>query len=104
TAEETTKVAIMYTLHAVKVGADASLLINSYYSHPKYEEIYEHFKAVANSVDFPIMIYNNPFTSGIDIGTETILQVAHDVDNITHIKESSGDNSKMRHIARNSVV
>lgn len=100
TAAETTKEAIMYTQHAEKVGADASLLINSYYAHPKDEEIYEHFKAVANSVDFPIMIYNNPFTSGIDIGTETILQVAHDVDNITHIKESSGDIGKMRDITR----
>lgn len=100
TAAETTKDAIMYTQHAEKVGADASLLINSYYAHPKDEEIYEHFKAVANSVKFPIMIYNNPFTSGIDIGTDTILQVARDVDNITHIKESSGEITKMRDITR----
>src|SRR5699024_323771 len=83
TAAETTKDAIMYTQHAERVGADGSLLINSYYAHPKDEEIYEHFKAVAHSVNFPIMIYNNPFTSGIDIGTETILQVARDVENIT---------------------
>lgn len=100
TAAETTKDAIMYTQHAEKVGADASLLINSYYAHPKDEEIYEHFKAVANSVKFPIMIYNNPFTSGIDIGTDTILQVARDVENITHIKESSGEITKMRDITR----
>lgn len=103
TAAETTKDAIMYTKHAEKVGADAALLINSYYAHPKDEEIYEHFKAAAEAVSFPIMIYNNPFTSGVDIGTETILKVARDVENITHIKESSGDISKARDISRQGM-
>lgn len=100
TAAETTDDAIFYTQHAEKAGADAALLINSYYAHPKDEEIYEHFKAVANSVQFPIMIYNNPFTSGVNIGTETILKVARDVENITHVKESSGDMTKFREITR----
>lgn len=100
TAAETTKDAIMYTKQAEEAGADAALLINSYYAHPKDEEIYEHFKTVAESVSFPVMIYNNPFTSGVDIGTETILNVARDVENITHIKESSGDICKLRDIAR----
>lgn len=100
TAAETTDDAIFYTKHAEKVGADAALLINSYYAHPKDEEIYEHFKAVATSVKFPIMIYNNPFTSGVNIGTDTILQVAKDVENITHIKESSGEIGKLRDITR----
>ncbi|MFD1037541.1 4-hydroxy-tetrahydrodipicolinate synthase [Virgibacillus byunsanensis] len=100
TAAETTQDAIMFTKHAESAGADAALLINSYYAHPKDEEVYEHFKAVAESVSFPVMIYNNPFTSGVDIGTETILNVARDVENITHIKESSGDISKLRDITR----
>lgn len=100
TAAETTADAIEYTRQAEKAGADASLLINSYYAHPKEDEIYEHFKAVAESVQFPIMIYNNPFTSGVDISTETILRVGRDVENITHIKESSGGIGKVRDIAR----
>ncbi|GGC84655.1 4-hydroxy-tetrahydrodipicolinate synthase [Thalassobacillus devorans] len=100
TAAETTKDAIMFTQQAEAAGADAALLINSYYAHPKDEEVYEHFKAVAESVRFPIMIYNNPFTSGVDIGTETILNIARDVENITHVKESSGDIRKARDIAR----
>lgn len=100
TAAETTKDAIMYTKQAEEAGADAALLINSYYAHPKDEEIYVQFKEVAESVDFPIMIYNNPFTSGVNIGTETILKVARDVENITHIKESSGDIGKVRDITR----
>ncbi|WP_106497796.1 4-hydroxy-tetrahydrodipicolinate synthase [Lentibacillus sp. Marseille-P4043] len=100
TAAETTADAVKYTKHAEDVGADAALLINSYYAHPKDHEIYEHFKTVAQSVTIPVMIYNNPFTSGVDIGTETILNVARDVDNITHIKESSGEIQKVRDITR----
>lgn len=100
TAAETTADAVEYTKKAESVGADAALLINSYYAHPKENEIYEHFKTVAESVSLPIMIYNNPFTSGIDIETETILQVGRDVDNITHVKESSGEIRKVRDISR----
>lgn len=100
TAAETTADALAFTKQAEAAGADASLLINSYYAHPKDEEIYEHFKAVAESVSLPVMIYNNPFTSGVNIGTETILKVARDVENITHIKESSGDISKVRDVTR----
>ncbi|WP_079527840.1 4-hydroxy-tetrahydrodipicolinate synthase [Halobacillus hunanensis] len=100
TAAETTADAVVYTRQAEDAGADAALLINSYYAHPKDEEIYEHFKTVAESVSLPIMIYNNPFTSGVDIGQETILKVARDVENITHIKESSGEIRKVRDITR----
>ncbi|GAA0609530.1 4-hydroxy-tetrahydrodipicolinate synthase [Virgibacillus siamensis] len=107
TAAETTADAVEYTKKAESVGADAALLINSYYAHPKDNEIYEHFKTVAESVSLPIMIYNNPFTSGIDIETETILQVGRDVENITHVKESSGEIRKVRDIVRqggNSII
>ncbi len=100
TAAETTADAIEFTQQAEQAGATASLLINSYYAHPKENEIYEHFKAVAASVQFPIMIYNNPFTSGVDISTETILKIGRDVENITYVKESSGDIRKARDIAR----
>lgn len=100
TAAERTEDAIMYTKQAEEEGADAALLINSYYANPTDEEVYEQFKTVAESVNFPVMIYNNPFTTGVNIGTETILKVARDVENITHIKESSGDISKLRDITR----
>src|SRR5699024_7697585 len=81
-------------------GADAALLINSYYAHPTDEEVYEQFKSVAESTNLPVMIYNNPSTTGVDISTDTILQVAKDVKNITHIKESSGDITKVRDLIR----
>src|SRR5699024_10268515 len=63
-------------------------------------EVYEQFKSVAESTNLPVMIYNNPSTTGVDISTDTILQVAKDVKNITHVKESSGDITKVRDIIR----
>lgn len=100
TAAETTLDAIEFTQQAEKAGADAALLINSYYAHPKEDEIYEHFKVVAESVKFPVMIYNNPFTSGVNISVDTILKVGRDVENITHVKESSGEIRNVRDISR----
>lgn len=100
TAAENTADAIEYTQQAEKAGADAALLINSYYAHPTDEEVYEQFKSVAESTNLPVMIYNNPSTTGVDISTDTILQVAKDVKNITHIKESSGDITKVRDLIR----
>ena len=100
TAAETTADAIEYTQQAEKAGADAALVINSYYAHPKEDEIYEHFKAVAESVKLPVMIYNNPFTSGVNISVDTILKVGRDIENITHVKESSGDIRNVRDISR----
>lgn len=100
TAAETTRETIEYTQQAEAAGADGALVINSYYAHPTEEEIYEHFKAVAASVQFPIMIYNNPSTSGVDISTETILRIGRDIENITHVKESSGDIRKVRDVTR----
>ncbi|MGK7376349.1 4-hydroxy-tetrahydrodipicolinate synthase [Planococcus sp. 1R117A] len=100
TAAETTADAIEYTQQAEKAGADAALVINSYYAHPKEHEIYEHFKAVAESVELPVMIYNNPFTSGVNISVDTILKVGRDIENITHVKESSGDIRNVRDISR----
>ncbi|SIT72409.1 4-hydroxy-tetrahydrodipicolinate synthase [Edaphobacillus lindanitolerans] len=100
TAAETTADAIEYTRQAEQAGADGALLINSYYAHPTEHEIYEHFKAVADSVSLPVMIYNNPFTSGVNISVETILKVGRDVSNITHIKESSGEIRNVRDISR----
>lgn len=100
TAAETTKDAIEFTKQAEEAGADASLLINSYYAHPNEEEIYQHFKATAEAVQFPVMIYNNPGTSGVDISVDTILRTGRDVENITHIKESSGKIRNVRDISR----
>ncbi|MFJ8414441.1 4-hydroxy-tetrahydrodipicolinate synthase [Bacillus paramycoides] len=100
TAAETTKETIEYTRHAEAHGADCALIINSYYCKPKEEEIYFHFKEISNVVNIPIMLYNNPFTSGVDMSTELMLRIGKECENVTHIKESSGDIRKARDLVR----
>ncbi|MFS0644441.1 4-hydroxy-tetrahydrodipicolinate synthase [Siminovitchia sp. 179-K 8D1 HS] len=100
TASETTKETIEYTKQAEANGAEAALIINPYYCKPKEEEIYFHFKEVAKETNLPIMLYNNPGLSGIDMGTELMLRLGRDCENITHVKESSGDIQKARDLAR----
>ncbi len=100
TAAETTKETIEYTKYAEAYGADCALIINSYYCKPKEEEIYFHFKEISNAVNIPIMLYNNPFTSGVDMSTELMLRIGKECGNVTHIKESSGDIRKARDLVR----
>lgn len=100
TASETTKETIEYTKQAEANGAEAALIINPYYCKPKEEEIYFHFKEVAKETNLPIMLYNNPGLSGIDMSTELMLRLGRDCENITHVKESSGDIQKARDLAR----
>ncbi|PWW28792.1 4-hydroxy-tetrahydrodipicolinate synthase [Cytobacillus oceanisediminis] len=100
TAAETTKETIEYTKQAEASGADCALIINPYYMKPKEEEIYYHFKEVSDSVNIPIMLYNNPFTSGVDMSTELMLKISKECEKVTHIKESSGDIRKVRDLSR----
>ncbi|WP_026573700.1 4-hydroxy-tetrahydrodipicolinate synthase [Bacillus sp. UNC438CL73TsuS30] len=100
TSAETTKETIEYTKQAEAHGADCALIINPYYGKPKEEEIYFHFKEVSDAVNIPIMLYNNPFTSGINMSTELMLRIGRDCENVTHIKESSGEIAKARDLAR----
>lgn len=98
TASEYTNDAIRLTQSAENLGADGVLVINSYYAHPTDEEIYHQFKDIAESTSLPVMIYNNPFTTGIDIGQNTLINLGNNVKNITHLKESSGSIQKLRDI------
>lgn len=100
TAAETTKETISYTKHAEIHGASGALIINSYYCKPKEEEIYFHFKEISNAVNLPIMLYNNPFTSGVDMSTELMLKIGRDCESVAYIKESSGDIRKARDLIR----
>ncbi|MED3554044.1 4-hydroxy-tetrahydrodipicolinate synthase [Cytobacillus praedii] len=100
TAAETTKETIEYTKQAEAQGADCALIINSYYCKPKENEIYFHFKEISNAVNLPIMLYNNPFTSGVNMSTDLMLQIGKECERVTHIKESSGEITKVRDLAR----
>ncbi len=99
TTAETTAKTLEYTQHAEKIGADGVLILPPYYYNPSQEEIIYHYETIADNVNIPIMIYNNPGTSGVDIKLETVLKLA-EKENIKYIKESTGDIIRLREIER----
>jgi len=95
TGSNSTAEAIMLTKHAAKAGADASLQVTPYYNKPTQKGIYLHFKAVAESVDIPIILYNIESRTGRNIEPETVAKLANDCKNIIGIKEASGNLEQM---------
>jgi 4-hydroxy-tetrahydrodipicolinate synthase len=98
TGANSTAEAISLTKHAVRAGATASLQVAPYYNRPTQKGMYEHFKAIANSVDIPIILYNIPSRTGVNIEPETIAKLAHDCKNIVGVKEASGNLEQMSRI------
>ncbi len=94
TAACSTRRVIELTRFAEDTGVDGALIVPPFYSKIDDEEIYKHYENIGTSVDIPIMLYNNPFTSKIDIKPELILKIA-EIDNIKYVKESSGDISRI---------
>ncbi len=90
TAACATRRVIELTKYAKDVGADGAMIVAPFYTKPKENELYEHFKNVAEAVDLSIMLYNNPWTSKVDMQPTLIAQLA-EIDNIQYVKESSGD-------------
>jgi len=98
TGSNSTQEAIILTRHAAKSGADASLQVSPYYNRPTQKGLYEHFKAVAESVNIPIILYNIASRTGVNIEPETIAKLAHDCPNIVGVKEASGNLDQMSRI------
>jgi len=98
TGSNSTQEAIMLTRHAAKAGADASLQVSPYYNRPTQKGLYEHFKAVASSVDIPIILYNIASRTGVNIEPETIAMLARECKNIVGVKEASGSLDQMSRI------
>jgi len=98
TGSNSTEEAIMLTKHAQKSGADASLQVSPYYNRPTQKGLYEHFKAVAEAVDIPIILYNIASRTGVNIEPETIAKLARDCKNIVGVKEASGNLDQMSRI------
>lgn len=94
---ETTQKAIENARAAEKAGASAVLILPPYYYIPSQEEIYGHYRKIAEAVGIPIMIYNNPFSSKVDVKAETVAQLAK-LPNIRYIKESTGDIKRITEI------
>jgi 4-hydroxy-tetrahydrodipicolinate synthase len=90
TGGNSTVEAIALTRHAKEVGADASLQVVPYYNRPSQEGMYRHFKAIAESTDLPVILYNVPGRTVADMSNETVLRLAA-VDNIIGIKDATGN-------------
>lgn len=90
--------AIEMTTFAKKVGADATLQVGPYYNKPMQEGFYEHFKAIAENVDLPIVLYNIPGRCGAGMTPETVGRLA-ELENIVAIKEATGSLDQASEIA-----
>ena len=82
-------------------GIDAILSVVLYYNKPSQEGIYQHYKAIANSTDLPIILYNVPGRTGVNMTAETTLRLARDFKNIVGVKEASGNITQMDDIIKN---
>ena len=89
TGSNATDEAIAFTRHAKRVGADGALLITPYYNKPTQEGLYQHYAAVAQAVDLPLILYNIQGRTGINMTPETIARTAQ-LPNVVGIKEGSG--------------
>jgi 4-hydroxy-tetrahydrodipicolinate synthase len=98
TGSNSTEEAIILTKHAAASGADASLQVSPYYNRPTQKGLYEHFKAIAEAVDIPIILYNIASRTGVNIEPETIAKLAKDCKNIVAVKEASGSLDQMSRI------
>ena len=99
TGSNSTSEAISLTKFAEDAGADASLIITPYYNKPQQHALIEHYGAVSQATDIPIIAYNVPSRTGINMDVETIVELAK-IDNIDAVKEASGSVDKVSDIYR----
>ncbi len=90
TGANSTREAIDLTRCAMEAGADACLLVTPYYNKPTQEGLYQHFKAVAEAVPIPQILYNVPGRTAVDMSNETTERLSH-ISNIVGIKDATGD-------------
>jgi 4-hydroxy-tetrahydrodipicolinate synthase len=101
TGSNATASAIEWSTTARDLGVDAVLVVAPYYNKPTQEGLYVHFRAVAEAVaGLPVVIYNVPGRTGLNIAAATTLRLAHEVENIVGIKEASGDLAQIMAILR----
>jgi 4-hydroxy-tetrahydrodipicolinate synthase len=93
----TTSEAVRLSRYAEDAGADGVLVVPISYWPLTEHEVYEHYKAVASAISIPVVIYNNPWTTGTDIKPPTLARLA-EIENIRYVKESSGDVTRVTSI------
>lgn len=91
TGSNSTRTAIESSRRAEEIGVDGLLLVVPYYNKPSQEGMYRHFRAIAEAVTLPCILYNVPSRTGISMSAATQLRLAHEVSNINGTKEASGD-------------
>lgn len=101
TGSNNTYGSIKLTKQAEEVGVDAVMLVAPYYNKPNQEGLYQHFKEIAESTSLPVMIYNIPGRSVVNIHPETIIRLSK-IKNIVAVKEASGDLNAMTDIIANT--
>ncbi len=96
-----TSEAIQLSTHAMEVGADAGLSVVPYYNKPTQEGMYQHFRAVAEKVDLPTLLYNVPGRTVADISNETVLRLA-EIPNIVGIKDATANIASLGRLVRDA--
>ena len=99
TGSNCTETAVYLSREAEKLGADALLLVSPYYNKATQNGLYTHYKAVADSVKLPILLYNVPSRTGCNILPETVARLCRDVKNIVGVKEASGNIGQIARLA-----
>jgi len=94
-SELTTAMAIQKAKKAEELGADVIMVIPVSYWELTDQEIYDYYKQIAAATKLPIMVYNNPATSGVDMSPELIAKMFHEIENICMVKDSTGDIQRM---------
>ncbi len=98
TGSNATTEAIRLSQHAEDAGADALLLVNPYYNKPTQKGLYLHFRAIAESVRIPCILYNIKGRTGVNLETETLSSLERDCSNIVAVKEASGSLEQMGNV------
>ena len=90
TGSNSTETAIKLTKHAQEAGADAALIITPYYNKPTQQGLYLHYKAIAENTDIPIILYNVPGRTAVNMLPETAAQLVKEFKNIVGLKDATG--------------
>lgn len=98
TGSNNTRHAIEMTEFAKEAGADGALIVNPYYNKPTQKGLYLHFKAIADAVDIPVVVYNIKGRTAVNVETPTLVKLMNDCGNIVAVKEASGDLNQMKDV------
>ena len=93
-----TPTAVRFSREAEELGADGLMIIPPYYYTPTEDEIFEYYRAISEAVSIPIMLYNNPFTSNVDMSAKLVARLTKAFDNVRYIKEASMDVGRISEI------